>query len=433
VADTLRADRVGARRSGPTLTPVIDGLAAGGATFENASSTASWDLPTTASILTGLYPSDHGLQRRTQRIRPEAIGLAPLLRDAGYETAAIVADRGITAEAGFARGFDLWDDTGYSEGVQRHLGTPMATALRRLGLCAPRDGDTPAGGVVDRALNWLRGTGNRPFFLYLHLMDPHAPYAPPPPYDTMYGDGAGASLRMVPGTLEAIMDGQLRVEPEDFDALVALYDGEVSYMDSKIGDLLGGLKSMGRMESTLIVFTSDQGEELIDHGGLGHAHTLYQELVHVPLVLSGPGIAAGSVLDGNVSQVDLAPTILEAVGLTPPAPMDGVSLWGALSRNEPVPARDIFMEETYTGQRSLVHAIRAARRGNLKIIGSSFHARGEGPWDWALYDLEADPKESTRLEGTQPEVAREMIGAAEEWMARRSSQGDGGSPAPSSR
>lgn len=418
VADTLRADRVGAYGAARTRTPALDALAARGTLFRNATAPASWTLPSTASLLTGLHPSSHGLTTYRKKLRADALDLAAILGHAGYASAGFVANPVLMPEHGFGRGFDLWDRKVGVDRLYRHGRTPLAASMRRLGLWNPRGHFPRAGDVVDRALDWLEQSVSEPFFLYLHFMDPHDPYAPPPPYDAMYGREPGDPFTMTFGTLPGIMKGQLPVGPPELEDLLALYDGAVTYMDESIGGLLEAMERDGRLENTLIVFVADHGEEFVDHGGLGHEHTLYQELVHVPLILAGPGVPSGGVIGENVSLVDVAPTVLEAVGVEPPLPMDGISLWRAASLGEEPPPRDIFMEETYIGQRYPIHSLVGIRRGDRKLIGSSFHARGAGPWTWEHYDLAADPGEKSRLEISGEAPAGEMRSALMAWLER---------------
>jgi arylsulfatase A-like enzyme len=204
------------------------------------------------------------------------------------------------------------------------------------------------------------------------------------------------------GTLQQIMQGKIRVEGEDFDRLQSLYDGAISSMDDQIGRFVRGLESRGLSKSTLVYFIGDHGEEFIDHGGLGHARSLYEELVHVPLIVEGPGVRPGLVLEKPVRSIDLAPTILESAGLRFPRPVEGGSIWGALSRGEVAPSPAIYMEETYTGERSAFHLFRSVRVGDLKLIGSSFFLQGGGPWRWELYDLASDPGERRDLASARP-------------------------------
>ncbi len=425
VADTLRADRVGVYGSTRATTPHLDELARSGAIFSDAAAVASWTLPTTATIMTGLEPAAHGLRTHRDALRKGAVGLAKIFQRAGYATGGIVANPILTRELGFARGFDHYDEGLPGGLVSAHPRSTLAFTLSALGLRQPRETFPRAEEVVERGLSWLRGVGDRPFFLYLHLMDPHDPYAPPAPWDSRYGRKPGEDLDLRFGDVPRIAAGTLEVDPADFSSMVALYDGAVSYMDAQVGELLASMRAMGLLENTLVVFVSDHGEEFLDHGGLLHEHTLYEELVRIPLIIAGPGVTPGAILEEPVSQLDLAPTVLEAAGLKPPAPMAGISLWGALARSEPIPLREIYMEEVYIGLRSSVHALRAVRRGPLKLIGSSFDPGGEGPWQWELFDLASDPGETANLIATRPEEAGELRDLVEAWADRAGAPGQG--------
>jgi arylsulfatase len=419
VADTLRADHLGVYGALRTRTPNIDGLAERGVRFQRASAPASNSCPATASVLTGLYPSSHGLLTcRRDALRPEALSLARILSEAGYVTAGFAANPDLTRERGFGRGFDLWVGGIPLDAIEPHRHSPLAFTLEALGLWSRPKIFPRAGEVVRRGLDWLSGMEEDPFFLYLHFMDPHDPYSPTSPFDALYGWKPGEDMKMSFETLPEIMAGQEPVGPGELSSLLSLYDGAITSMDDQVGRLLAALEERGLLENTLVVFVADHGEEFIDHGGLGHEHTLYQELIHVPMILAGPGVRAGTIITEPVSLVDLAPTLLEGLGLAFPAPVEGLSLWGAVGRAEPAPVRDIFMEETYVGLRSPVHAFRAVRDGDAKLIGRTFQASGEGRWSWELYDLAEDPGETRNLAVAMPERVIDLRRRLESWAGR---------------
>jgi arylsulfatase A-like enzyme len=275
--DTLRADRVGAYGAGDARTPTLDKLARQGVRFQTAIAVTPITLPSHASILTGLYPPRHGVRHNgIYRLEAGIETLAERLRAAGYSTAAVVGAYVLARRFGLDQGFDLYDD---------RMSSKRALAGGYL--------ERTAGAVTDRALQWLDAT-SRPFFLWVHYYDPHAEYAPPPPFAARFPDRP--------------------------------YQGEIAYVDSELGRLIDALRASGRLEDTLVVVTSDHGESLGEHGEAFHSYTLYDATLAVPLILRGPGIPAGRAVGGVVSGVDVAPTVLALLGVAALREADGRDL-----------------------------------------------------------------------------------------------------------
>jgi arylsulfatase A-like enzyme len=271
---------------------------------------------------------------------------------------------------------------------------------------------------VSRALSWLDAPRSKPFFLYVHFMDAHDPYAPPAPYLTMYGDASRSKFEMSTGTLASIMDGRTRISRDDLARMEDLYDGAVTYIDDQVGRLMEELRRRDLLSRTLVVFTADHGEEFLDHGDLEHTRTLYEEITRIPLVIAGPGVKAGQVLPGPARQVDVAPSILAAAGLEFPGHVDGASLWRALSGGEPAEAKDAFMELAYPGFRSPWHTVVALRRGGLKLVGTSINPGRTGPWTWSLYDLRSDPGERSDASDAHAAEGSAMRESLQAWSRR---------------
>ena len=418
VADTLRADHVGAYGYGKARTPHLDGLARSGAIFDPAYASASWTGPATASILTGLHPSTHGFMTYQNRIRGDAASVAGIFSLAGYRTAGFAANPIVSPRFGFGEGFDLWDADLEPDPLARHAEAPLALTLQRLGLWKRPEIFPRADRVVDRALGWLDRVPDKPFFLYLHFMDPHDPYAPPAEFDEAAGESAASDLTMQFGTLQAIAQGRRAAGPADLERMIQLYDGAISYMDQEIGRLLDQLARRGLRDRTIVLFTSDHGEEFNEHDGLGHEHSLHEELVRLPFIVAGPGIPAGRALWGPARQIDVAPTLLEAAGLPAPARIDGASLWGSMARGELLERRDVLMEESFIGIRGPWHAFRAIRRGDLKLTGRAFNPGGGWTWEWALHDLALDPGERFEIAAERPAESSELRAGLEAWAGR---------------
>ncbi len=308
VVDTLRADAVGAYGAAGAVTPTMDALAREGTLFERCLATSSWTWPSTASLLTGQLPPEHGLIGKDgSSISPDVPSVATAFQSAGWATAAFVANPIMDAELGFSRGFDVWEGTDDSWD----------------GAAIP----------LERAAAWLaeREPGE-PFFLYVHLVEPHSPYKPSagsaaaldlpaPPSDAELGAVTRAYNLMIKGAPydQAAID--------DFvDWRRRCYAAEVRDADLAIEDLLQTLRSRGPLDRTLLAVTSDHGEEFLEHGLMGHGGQLYPESVHVPLILVGPGIARRARVAERVENRLLGPTLLGLAGIARPEGLAAANL-----------------------------------------------------------------------------------------------------------
>lgn len=298
VVDTLAGARTSLLGYGRATTPRLERLAAGGTSFERALSPSSWTLPATASLLTGLPPNTHAVLGDERSYLMDGLDTWPeRLRREGLEGAAFVANPLVAAANNFDQGFSHFE----------HL---------------PAGGHgVPAPELDARLLAWVdsQPPGAR-WFAYVHYMDPHAPYAAP----------GEARLRFAPGYAErrdftrllpnALQHGEVPpLEPDEQAHVKDLYDGEVAFFDAALGELLDALAQRGLLETTVVALTADHGEELFEHGGLGHGYSLHDELLRVPLVLAGPGIPAGLRVRRPVSTAALAATLLQLGG----APTEG--------------------------------------------------------------------------------------------------------------
>ena len=357
--DTLRADHTGWHGYGRETTPALSGLARRSVVFGQAMSTSSWTLPAHGSLLTGEYPAVHGAQDDGSRLSEHIPTLAERFQRAGFRTFGVVSHIYVARPFGFARGFDLFDDTLIEEGARN----PRADV------------------VVDRFFEVLDAAPETvPFFGFVHLFDPHWDYEAPAPDGRRWlatdyaGPIDGRYETMVP-----YLSGS-GLEATDRQALIALYDGELRWVDRQVERLLAGLEARGLTESTLFVLTSDHGEEFLDHGQLGHGRTVFQEQLHVPLLFHHPSLATEWRRE-PVSAVDVTPTLLDLAGLPVPADLPGHSL-----RNRPPADRVLFAESIRFGL-----DWRAARLGPVKAAELA-EAGGR-----AFYDLAADPAERRPL------------------------------------
>lgn len=297
--DTLRWDAVSLHSPHEyirDLTPNLRRLLAPRAVeFRNAYSQAPWTLPAFASMFTGLYPEQHGAEDVYRRLEPEQLPLAEILRDNGYVTMAVVSGHFLTAEVGLAQGFTMHD---------------QSQALNGMVITAQH--------VTDRAIQLLADNRDRPFFLFVHYFDPHYVYRDHPEFSFAT---QGRPLEVL-GWAQQAFFGRFRanlVPPARQAELRALYDEEVAYTDLHIGRLLDFLTEAGLWDSTCVIFVADHGEEFLDHGSAGHAETLFQELIHVTLLIADPSRPAPAVVNRRVETRWLFPTILNIVRADPPS------------------------------------------------------------------------------------------------------------------
>ncbi len=393
VVDTLRADHLGAYGYARPTSPRLDDLAASGVRFATTRSASSWTASSVASIFTGLYPAVHGLEKGDDVLAGDLTTLAERFAANGYATAGFSANAAfVTTEQGFAQGFDEFRVL-HGEPLRfdsREDKIPLDALWKTWAKVASADV------VTDAGLTWLEQHGSRaPYFLYLHYFDPHAGYFPPSPYRERMGVAADAPL-VGPGQWDFwMLSTKFGASPEQLAMLRQLYDGEIAFVDDEIGRLVATLDRRG--DHPLIVVTSDHGEEFGEHGGLQHGATLFEEQLRVPLIVTGPRIPKGAVVDTPVSLVGLAATLGELAGLAgsatpPPQPsFAGLIEPGASSDEQSVAGRTEAMFAD-------LDAVKARHRdaivdGRWKLIRSVDEQRH-------LYDLLADPGETQDLAAT---------------------------------
>lgn len=307
--DALRADRLSCYGYPRPTSPHIDAFAATALRFTDAQAQTSWTRPAVASIFTGLLPQQHRAIDKSDVLPEEAVTLPELFAGAGYRTAAVISNGNVARAFGFAQGF----------GSFKHLEQVV------VGNDVVRSHD------VNRAvLAWLdEERGPEPFFLYVHTVDPHLPYAPPSPFRERFAAGVDD-----PETGSVAMVNELaahpeRVTPELIRDLSDLYDAEVAANDAAFGELLAGLEARGLADDTIVVVLSDHGEEFFEHNGWTHGNTLFAEVLDVPLLIRIPGVEPRTVPQ-VVQHVDLFPTLLELAGVAAPDGIFGrsaVRLW----------------------------------------------------------------------------------------------------------
>jgi arylsulfatase A-like enzyme len=352
--DTLRRDHVGAYGYQPSTTPRLDALAREGILFDDAVSTASWTLPAHLSMLTSSDPALHGGVDLRHGFNHQLPTLPGVLRQAGFATHAVTSHLYVSPVYGLDDGFDHMDF---------HQ-------------------DRKAADVADRAIEILDRVGDRPFFLFLHFYDPHWHYDPPDDrlrlFETEY-------TGQVTGLWQDFSRRNMRkFTSKDLDHIRALYDGEIRYVDDELGRVLDHMKTRGLERGTLLVLTSDHGEEFLDHGSWEHQKTLYEEVVRIPLVVHGPKVEARRE-PAQVSLRDVAPTVLAWADVAQPAPWQGASLLAAPGD------REAYGETNHTIDRSRKLFLRAGQRSWKTILTLSTDGSKVLKEEW--YDLAADPRE----------------------------------------
>jgi len=349
--DTTRADRLGCYGRESAETPNLDALAAAGVRFETAVAQVPVTTPSHASILTGTYPIYHGVRNNANYPLPEDnVTLAERFREAGYRTSAVVASRVLARSFRLDQGFDRYDDDVREEE------------------CGPGKKYRRGESVTRLALDTIRRDAGGPFFAWIHYYDPHAPYDPPEPYRSRH--------------------------PHP-------YDGEIAYVDACVGDLLRGLDDLGLRDRTLVVVTSDHGEGLRDpHDEETHGILLYEETLRIPLLLAASGkIPAGRVVPGLVRSIDLAPTVLDLLGLPVPEAMQGDSLLPTILQGDPPAERTSYFDTVMPREAYGWSPMKGIRDARWKYIDAP---KAE------LFDLAEDPRESRNVLETRPERTREM-------------------------
>jgi arylsulfatase A-like enzyme/thioredoxin-like negative regulator of GroEL len=368
--DTTRADHLPAYGYTSVTTPTLDALARRGVVFEQAATATPLTLPAHSTIMTGMYPTYHGVRvNGNTALSDEQTTLAEVLAGRGYRTGAFIGAFVLDGRWGLKQGFEHYDDQ-FDLKKYKHL--DLGEVQR------------PGNEVTDAALAWLEGQKANPFFAWIHLYDPHVPYAPPEPFASEYGRRGPAGL----------------------------YDGEIAFMDTQIGRVMAWLEANGLAGKTLIVLVGDHGESLGAHGEGTHGYFVYDCVLHVPFLVATPFAGLqGKRVASQVSTADVFPTILDLVNVALPAKAQGRSLVPLMfdpTKRDDVPAYGESMAPNLQFGWSALHALRTAR---YKYIDAP---KAE------LYDLGRDADEQTNLLAQIPDVARRMKGELDKLMAATS-------------
>ena len=351
--DTLRPDHLGCYGYKQIHTPNIDALAADGYRFERAYTPVPVTLPSHTVIFTGTYPLLSGMHDFSgNKLNASQPTLASVLKENGYATGAVVAAAVLDSRFGLNHGFDFYYD---------HFD------FNRLDESNLDEMERPGNIVADTALDWLSKNSSKKFFLWMHLYDPHYPYAPPAPYSEEYKDHP--------------------------------YDGEIAFADAQVGRLIAFLKSKSLYKNTIIVLTGDHGESLGEHGEKTHGFFIYNATLHVPTIVHLPGAQADKPVAEMISTADLMPTVLRAVKIDVPPQVQGRNLLPLLTKRQDEPPRALYAESFLPRLHFNWSELRSAETDNYHFIDAP---KPE------LYDLTKDPGETHNLFSDKKAVAEEM-------------------------
>ncbi|MBI5506846.1 MAG: sulfatase [Deltaproteobacteria bacterium] len=386
IADTLRADHVGAYGSTATKTPGIDRLAKDGVVFEKAFAQSSWTRPSVATILTSLYPASHKVMYKTDLLPDGVTTIAETMREAGYRTVGYVTNINVAPSFHFDQGFQEYYYLapefffGAGDSAAKLIFYSGMRLLRERFFAKQKfvqnyyqDAQT----VNGAALPWVDRNSKQPFFTLIHYMDPHDPY-----FEIPY-NGVAVARVDTPNP-----------DPSQRDRLERLYASNVEYMDRFIGNLIEALKAAGVYDDTMIALVADHGEEFYEHQGWWHGTTLYDEETHVPFVVKLPKNAkAGTRVKSAAQLLDVAPTMVAACGVVVPECFQGRDVFS----DAKAPSA-LYAEEDHEG-----NVLESVRTDRWKLIlANEGNPRGLAPLE--LYDVQADPSESRNLASEQPEV-----------------------------
>jgi len=362
--DTLRADHLGVYGYHRNTSPSIDAFSRESIVFEHAVAQASWTLPSHMSIMTSLYPSFHGVYGMTKNkyLSSKHVTLAELLREGGYRTAAFTDGGWMHPAFGFHQGFDVYDGK-QKEGIAK---------------------------ILPKVKKWLDENRSNPFFLFVHCLDIHAPYDPPPPYNTIFHDFTYT------GKLENILaasEKKTQLNDEDIRHFVALYDGGIRYTDEKIGEFLSYLRESGLEDQSVIIIISDHGEEFMEHGGLLHEQLYYRPNLQIPLIMRIPDYPRKETrVNELVQSIDLLPTILEISGLPPHPEAQGKSVLPLIKKKRKNFINRIAGKIFHPRQKDSRSAFAEHETDDYSIITNGYQLIYDTkPFSIQLFDLKDDP------------------------------------------
>jgi arylsulfatase A-like enzyme len=394
LVDTLRADRLGTYGHERATSPNIDAFAREAVKFENARSQSSCTFPSVNSMLTSRWPAVFlGQPDRAMGIPDSIPSLAEILRRNGFHTVAVSASSVVrntpsrfNPSGGFGRGFDRFHED----------------CVWKSAAC-----------VNGQAAEYLK-SGERPLFLYLHYLDPHGPYRPPETWRRRFALSRTEKEWVRLGNPNPIGDWLYKEKPHpaftpaDLRFLEDLYDEEIAYFDAQFTELIAAMRDTGRLDDSIVVFSSDHGEEFLEHGHIKHCRTLFDTSIRVPLLLRIPGVEAKAV-SRPVQNLDLVPTLLDYLGIESAAPFEGRSLRPVIEEDSGAKGDE--------HQYALQGVFRSASDGRFKLI------QDLGSGAVSLFDLAADPGETRDVLRRERRVYARLRDALTGWIGRSEGKG----------
>ncbi len=398
--DTLRADNLGTYGHPDEISQNVDALASAGSVFESCVSQSSWTRPGHYAMLASRYPGRNLLlyDEDDCRISSDVVSIAESLKENDYLTAAFVGGGYVGAGSGFEQGFDYFKS--YGRRFEPNL---------------------------QPALEWLDEHAQSRFFLFLHNYNAHTPYDPPADARARFVHDPPAACEGVTFGRAEVKSGKVRrcqKDPGGASYSKSVYAAEVFNVDRLFGEVVAHLKRLEIIDRTIFIVTSDHGEGLYDHGEAGHVTSAYQELIRVPLILSGPGVPSGVRVDDAVQLIDIAPTVLDLLGLEIPGDFQGRSLVPLLEGSS-LPSRHAFSASSWDRSLDFVrrkpHSITAATVHDGKKLIRNI---GEAVNETEFYNIEVDPRERSKLEGGDVAWSEDLDRALSRWLRQLSSQAD---------
>ncbi len=371
--DTLRPDHLGCYGYARNTSPTIDEIASKGSLFTNVIAQRGQTWPSLTSIMTSLYPVSHGVRENGMMLAEGKISLAEILRDNGYSCASFLANSYYAKWRGFEH--------------QEH----------------GRDNE-----ITTMAIKWLKNNSKKKIFLWIHYIAPHDPYDPPEPYKTLFDPDYKGNINGSREQLYKITLNKIGLRKNDLNHIISLYDGEIASIDNEIKKLINVLRQLKLEDKTLIVFTADHGEDLYQHNFyFQHGASIHDSTLKIPLLFKMPGIiSSGKKIDKTVESIDIAPTILNLLEISPQSNFEGTSLYPLIE------GKDIKLNDAYSEWQNKIVSVRT---DNFKYIynPTGYHPKPLKELEYfyekeELYNIKEDPNESLNIAKVNPEVSNNL-------------------------